>query len=625
MQANRQKASIVFNLHPHQLLGLLPEAFIVSHKKDGSLGYILQRASLETIGSYQLECTAVCKKLIAALDTWQEQTLEDKFNAKKGRRKKLAQLWEDKKIKKQIRSYLDKHLHAFYQEVRTYQPLLTKGLERRAYVPDFLVRIVKETLEPHLYFQRSSEHMRYIFSVWRKGRKIRIPQGRVHTLVNEPAWVIWDDHLVQIAHINGLMVRPFWNKQEVIVPTRSMKRYFEQFVVKVAAKVDLEVKGFEVKKYSSIQKAVLRVADNFLSRELQIQLQFYYDSATFGWNDKQAQHTRLVFGTDESIVIHRVVRDQVQEQTYVQKLLELGLTTNNTAFQLEVVDDDAHELLAWFIQHQQELVDLGFELTAPQIQQKAIQLVAGELTANISKGNDWFDLDGRVQIGETSVSFHLLFPYIRANDSFYPLADGTYFLIPKAWMNRYKLLAERGKRQGTKMRFPRSLQHMLKDFSEIEKTADTPDEVLAAVAGYKPSKHLKASLRPYQLAGVKWLVRHYYNGFGACLADDMGLGKTLQTISVLLHAKENLPKRKQAPQPKQLGLFENTVVGDYYDALQALVILPASLVFNWRQELKKFAPHLQVLNYTGAKRKVHQKLLHRFDLILTTYQTARQD
>ena len=55
---------------------------------------------------------------------------------------------------------------------------------------------------------------------------------------------------------------------------------------------------------------------------------------------------------------------------------------------------------------------------------------------------------------------------------------------------------------------------------------------------YTPSKNLKATLRPYQLEGVKWMVGHYQNDLGACLADDMGLGKTLQTIAVLLHAKE---------------------------------------------------------------------------------------
>ena len=78
---------------------------------------------------------------------------------------------------------------------------------------------------------------------------------------------------------------------------------------------------------------------------------------------------------------------------------------------------------------------------------------------------------------------------------------------------------------------------------------------------------LQATLRPYQVEGYEWLMRLSAWGAGACLADDMGLGKTIQTIAFLLaHASEG----------------------------PALVVAPASVVPNWRNELQRFAPSLNV-------------------------------
>ena len=142
-----------------------------------------------------------------------------------------------------------------------------------------------------------------------------------------------------------------------------------------------------------------------------------------------------------------------------------------------------------------------------------------------------------------------------------------------------------------------------------------------------PGKKLKADLRPYQLEGVRWLIKLYRNGLGACLADDMGLGKTLQTISVLLYAKE---QKAAAPDPaatgNQLDLFA-TSAGDeeFLQALNALIVLPASLVFNWEAEIKKFAPTLSIYKHVGQRRYTDIRLLRRFDVILTTYQTALRD
>ncbi len=92
------------------------------------------------------------------------------------------------------------------------------------------------------------------------------------------------------------------------------------------------------------------------------------------------------------------------------------------------------------------------------------------------------------------------------------------------------------------------------------------------LAQISPGPELKASLRPYQQAGVRWLYLLTRLGLGACLADDMGLGKTMQVLSLLL-----VLKRESA------------------EARPSLLVAPASLLANWAAEAERFAPSLRLL------------------------------
>ena len=109
---------------------------------------------------------------------------------------------------------------------------------------------------------------------------------------------------------------------------------------------------------------------------------------------------------------------------------------------------------------------------------------------------------------------------------------------------------------------------------------------------------LKATLRPYQAEGIKWIKYLYDNNLGGCLADDMGLGKTVQTIGTLtlIYPKEKKP---------------------------TLIVMPRSLLFNWQNELKKFAPQLSVFTYYANERDIKEAMKHQ--VILTTYAMVRND
>ena len=114
---------------------------------------------------------------------------------------------------------------------------------------------------------------------------------------------------------------------------------------------------------------------------------------------------------------------------------------------------------------------------------------------------------------------------------------------------------------------------------------------------------LKAELRPYQQTGYSWLRFVTRLGLGACLADDMGLGKTVQVIALLLDLKREPSKKKKAA---------------------SLLVVPASLISNWKTELGRFAPslthavvHPSEPNAKGIETSPSDVDTH--DLIVTTY------
>ncbi|HNE28942.1 MAG TPA: DEAD/DEAH box helicase, partial [Saprospiraceae bacterium] len=257
---------------------------------------------------------------------------------------------------------------------------------------------------------------------------------------------------------------------------------------------------------------------------------------------------------------------------------------------------------------------------------KPLALLSAQLNLRAQAAGDWFDVHGRVEVGDFSFPFKALWHHLRRHERLYRLPDGTYFLIPEAWFARYAELAEAaqdGPEEG--LRLPKALFTVLQQagLESATEGADFP-EIDPEKIDFQPSPDLKAELRPYQLQGVRWLVGHYRAGFGACLADDMGLGKTLQTIALLLHAKAQRGGQGEAETSSaQLDLFQS--YRQELRPLNALIILPASLVFNWQNEIGRFAPTLFTYAHTGPKRLNDPRALAGHDVVLTTYHTARQD
>jgi len=119
-----------------------------------------------------------------------------------------------------------------------------------------------------------------------------------------------------------------------------------------------------------------------------------------------------------------------------------------------------------------------------------------------------------------------------------------------------------------------------------------------------PTRSFQGELRSYQKEGMAWLDFLKRLGLGGILADDMGLGKTIQ---VLAHLEAEYTSKTSKPKRP------------------SIVILPKSLLFNWKEEAERFTPKLRVLAYAGQSRHALVKEIVNYDLVLVTYPVLRLD
>ena len=132
----------------------------------------------------------------------------------------------------------------------------------------------------------------------------------------------------------------------------------------------------------------------------------------------------------------------------------------------------------------------------------------------------------------------------------------------------------------------------------------------ASIAKVKTSRAFTARLRHYQQDGLNWLFSLHRMRLGACLADDMGLGKTVQILALLDALKTRAKKAKKAP--------------------ASFLVIPASLLANWSEEIENFAPRLSffIAHPDFHKPKtvpvLPKETLDGLDLVITTYALAQR-
>ena len=236
---------------------------------------------------------------------------------------------------------------------------------------------------------------------------------------------------------------------------------------------------------------------------------------------------------------------------------------------------------------------------------------AGGIEFRIESGIDWFDLSAKVNFQGHTVPFPELLSALSRGETTIRLDDGSFGLLPEEWLEQFGYLAGLGTIVDENLRFSNSQASLLDALLSSQPMVDVDTQFATlreqfksfeGIAAVDEPDDFKGTLRVYQKEGLGWMRFLENFHLGGCLADDMGLGKTVQLLA--LFAGRKVERDQQLP---------------------SLVVVPKSLMFNWKHELERFTPQLSVLEYAGLERGEFRDQIANFDVVLTTYGTLRRD
>ncbi|MFC4212683.1 DEAD/DEAH box helicase [Pedobacter lithocola] len=234
-----------------------------------------------------------------------------------------------------------------------------------------------------------------------------------------------------------------------------------------------------------------------------------------------------------------------------------------------------------------------------------------DINIEVLSGTDWFETKVKVKFGKQNVALKHLHKSIRNKSKFVTLDDGTQGILPEDWIKKFTDYFTAGEIVDDTL-----LTHKIKyaSISDLYEDAMLNGSVRDELKSFKQKfegneaieeivipKALNATLRQYQIDGLNRLNFLDDFNFGSILADDMGLGKTIQIIAFILTQREKVKHNVN------------------------LVVVPASLIFNWKAEVEKFAPSITVKTIYGNDRIKNTDTFNDFEIILTSYGTLLSD
>ncbi len=304
-----------------------------------------------------------------------------------------------------------------------------------------------------------------------------------------------------------------------------------------------------------------------------------------------------------------VRRDVGAEMAAVQALLSQRFTPDEAGEGLVARGDDA---VAFWTSGIAELPEAWDKRVPDDLVRVNVRATPVTPQMRVSSGVDWLSLDMSFSTEGVAVNEDELRACLEHGRHLVKLADGSYAPVRAEDVEEIlQHMAEIYAGAADTKKLPLSQAGRIQDLlrlvgdarvSPAAKALFTKLGDVGEIAQVAKPRNLKCqNFRDYQKRGYSWLVFLHEVGTGGILADDMGLGKTLQTIALLLWAK-NKSKRKLS-----------------------LVIAPTSVVSNWQREIEKFAPPLNTVVWQGPDRHELRPELDDADVMITSYALLRRD
>lgn len=233
----------------------------------------------------------------------------------------------------------------------------------------------------------------------------------------------------------------------------------------------------------------------------------------------------------------------------------------------------------------------------------------GKISTSIKSGQDWFDVDINLSFGDYNVSIADIKKAVINKQKYIQLKDGSVGIMPEEWINKLEKYFRNGTVKNDKLEISKlrysvidELFDNIDDAKIIEELAEKRKRIYEFKEINKTTvpKQIKAELRHYQKEGVNWINFLDEMKWGGILADDMGLGKTLQILTFI----------------QQIIIKDKT---------PNLIIVPTTLLFNWKAEIEKFAPQIKAFYHYGVDRNKTTKEFNKYHIIFTSYGVLLRD
>jgi superfamily II DNA or RNA helicase len=621
----------IIGLTEHRVLGNILLPFLIKKSCNGEFFDVVSQVNIVDIENITEQFSQFEVDLIKLTDKYSDENLTKRFSRGKSTADFFRNI-DQKLFDEFVMPFLENQLVACLDLARRNNvKLYRKSAKYSSIHFDDEIEITEGVASAVFNFDLNSDSFTYNLQISYRSKPLQIFKKKPVIVTNSPCRMVLDNQLFYFDEFSGKRLLPFLEKEYIDIPKSVTEKYLKTFVKNIVGGNEVIASGFDIVKVDQEKKAIIRI-EKGLNLEPILILVFKYGNQRFKAGRKA--EVEVEFKHDRGrYVFYKHYRDFKWERQVIAFFSERGFDLIGDQLRYSsaykgIDNTYCYKSINWINQY------------ADDLQQNHIQIeqandnffYTGSIDLNIKAKleNDWFDLYAVVCLEGFDVPFiHFKNNIIKKIREFV-LPNGQIVILPEAWFEKYSDIFHFLKGKNENLKVSKHHYRMINEgfgvvVDELDKAFDKLKNISFELA--VPPQNLKAKLRDYQLTGYSWMKILTANGFGACLADDMGLGKTLQTISILLDQKEQSEKHISESRFDENGM--GLLFAEVENARPAsLIVVPTSLVHNWVNEMNKFAPMLKVCAYVGMQRRKMKSLavlINKFDVIVTTYGTIRND